>query len=379
MREALGRGAGLVGYLDADLSTPPGELFRLRAAFDRPGVEAVLGARVALLGTDIERSAARHYLGRVFASLASLILRARVYDTQCGAKLFRASPALEAALAAPFLSRWAFDVELLGRLLTGNDQVPGLPLSAVVEVPLTTWHDVKGSKLGRAGHGAHSGRARADRRRPGGAAPAGEAAVTRAWTATLRERLKRTYFQIDLRSLAFGRVVFGLVLIGDLLRRVPWLRDFYSNAGLIPNHTVLWRPPFPRIFSFLFMASLPEESAAWFCLAFVCFVCFTIGYRTKLFHLLSLAMTTSLHNRIMFAENWGGVAMAALMIWTAFLPLGRRWSVDAIRASLRARPGRDARRARRRRAAARRAADHLAGRAGAAHPDRHHLLVQLRP
>jgi dolichyl-phosphate beta-glucosyltransferase len=148
LREALGRGADLVGYLDADLSTPPAELFRLRAAFDRPGVEAVLGARVALLGTDIERHAVRHYLGRVFASLAALILHARVYDTQCGAKLFRASPALEAALASPFLSRWAFDVELLGRLLTGSVEVPGLPLSAIVEVPLRTWHDVKGSKLG---------------------------------------------------------------------------------------------------------------------------------------------------------------------------------------------------------------------------------------
>jgi dolichyl-phosphate beta-glucosyltransferase len=148
MREALGRGAALVGYLDADLSTPPAELFRLRAAFDRPGVEAVLAARVALLGTDIERSAVRHYLGRVFASLAAVILHARVYDTQCGAKLFRASPALDAALAEPFLSRWAFDVELLGRLLAGTATVPGLPTSAIVEVPLQTWHDIKGSKLG---------------------------------------------------------------------------------------------------------------------------------------------------------------------------------------------------------------------------------------
>jgi dolichyl-phosphate beta-glucosyltransferase len=151
MLRALERGAGVVGYLDADLSTPPREILRLRAAFERPGVEAdvqaVLGARVALLGMDIERSAARHYLGRVFASVAAVILQARVYDTQCGAKLFRASAALEAALATPFLSRWAFDVELLGRLLTGSEGVPGIPVSAVVEVPLTTWHDVKGSKL----------------------------------------------------------------------------------------------------------------------------------------------------------------------------------------------------------------------------------------
>ena len=147
MLAALERGARVVGYLDADLSTPPRELFRLRAAFERPGGEAVLGARVALLGTDIERSAARHYLGRVFASVAAAILQARVYDTQCGAKLFRASPALATAIATPFLSRWAFDVELLGRLLTGAEGVPGMPVSAIVEVPLTTWHDVKGSKL----------------------------------------------------------------------------------------------------------------------------------------------------------------------------------------------------------------------------------------
>ena len=151
-------------------------------------------------------------------------------------------------------------------------------------------------------------------------------------------RLRRTYLQIDLRSLALGRIVLGLVLIGDLLRRVPYLRDLYSNLGLIPNHTVLWRPPFPRIFSVFFMASLPEEAALWFFIAFVCFFCFLIGYRTRLFHLLSFVMTTSLHNRILAAENWGGVAIGVLMIWTAFLPLGRRFSVDAIRVSLRARP-----------------------------------------
>jgi dolichyl-phosphate beta-glucosyltransferase len=150
MRDALGRGARLVGYLDADLSTPPRELIRMHQTLARAGVAVVLGARVALLGTDIERSVVRHYLGRVFASAASMILKVRVYDTQCGAKLFRASPALEAALATPFMSRWAFDVELLGRLLTGGPDVPPLPLSAILEMPLETWHDVKGSKLGPA-------------------------------------------------------------------------------------------------------------------------------------------------------------------------------------------------------------------------------------
>jgi len=154
----------------------------------------------------------------------------------------------------------------------------------------------------------------------------------------LADRLRRTYLQIDPRSLALGRIGLGLALLWDLLRRVPRLRDFYSNLGLIPNHTVLWRPPFPRIFSVFFMASLPEESALWFGFAFVCFFCLLIGYRTRLAQALSFVMATSLHNRILVAENWGSVALAVLMAWTLFLPLGRRFSVDAVRASLRGRP-----------------------------------------
>jgi predicted DCC family thiol-disulfide oxidoreductase YuxK len=155
---------------------------------------------------------------------------------------------------------------------------------------------------------------------------------------SLPARLRATYLRLDPRSLGLGRIVLGLVLIADLLRRVPVIRDFYSNLGLLPNHTVLWRPPAPRMFSFLFMASLPEESAVWFGLFFVCFLCFTIGYRTRLFQVLSLLATTSLHERILFAENWGTVVLAELLIWTLFLPMGQRFSVDAVRASLRARP-----------------------------------------
>jgi hypothetical protein len=151
LRDALAAGADVVGYLDADLSTPPAQIDDLRAALARPGIQVAIGARIGMLGHDIDRSAVRHYLGRVFATAASMILHARVYDTQCGAKLFRAGPALSGALSAPFLSRWAFDVEFLGRLLIGEPGVQPLLLSAMVEVPLPVWHDVKGSKLGVAG------------------------------------------------------------------------------------------------------------------------------------------------------------------------------------------------------------------------------------
>jgi hypothetical protein len=106
-----------------------------------------MGARVSLLSHAIERSVVRHYLGRIFATLASLALRMRVYDTQCGAKLFRVSSTLADALRDPFISRWAFDVELLGRLLMGSALVPAISPQAIWEEPLHVWCDVKGSKV----------------------------------------------------------------------------------------------------------------------------------------------------------------------------------------------------------------------------------------
>jgi glycosyltransferase involved in cell wall biosynthesis len=145
MLAALDRGADLIGYYDADLATPPEDMLEIISHLETEGVEAAIGARVALLGRNIERRASRHYLGRVFATAASAVLGLRVYDTQCGAKVFRAGPALRSALAEPFLSRWVFDVELIGRL----DQHPRTaPADAwIVEVPLRAWRDVGASRL----------------------------------------------------------------------------------------------------------------------------------------------------------------------------------------------------------------------------------------
>jgi glycosyltransferase involved in cell wall biosynthesis len=140
--EALEAGSDFVAYLDADLATPGEEMIRVLRLLQGGPAQVALGSRIALLGAHIERRPARHYLGRCFATLASLILRLPVYDTQCGAKAFRACPALARALEEPFHARWAFDVELIGRLLAG-----GFTAEDFIEVPLRRWVDVEGSRL----------------------------------------------------------------------------------------------------------------------------------------------------------------------------------------------------------------------------------------
>lgn len=143
---AMERQPDLAGFWDADLATPLGEIPGFIDVFNaRSEIEMVFAARVRLLGRSISRNPRRHYVGRVGATLISSSLGLAVYDTQCGAKLFRVSDRMREIFAAPFLSRWIFDVEIIARLvrLRGRDAAA----RAIYELPITVWHDVKGSKV----------------------------------------------------------------------------------------------------------------------------------------------------------------------------------------------------------------------------------------
>jgi dolichyl-phosphate beta-glucosyltransferase len=134
------------GFWDADLATPLSEIRGFVEVFEkRPEIDMVFAARVRLLGRSISRNPARHYVGRVGATLISSSLGLAVYDTQCGAKLFRATDGIRGLFADPFLSRWIFDVEIIARLVRqrGRDAAA----RAIYELPIMEWHDVQGSKV----------------------------------------------------------------------------------------------------------------------------------------------------------------------------------------------------------------------------------------
>jgi hypothetical protein len=104
-----------------------------------------------LLGRRIQRRTARHYIGRLFATAVSMMLGLAIYDTQCGAKLFRVSSSLYGLFDKPFLSRWIFVVDIIARLIQARrgKQLPQ-PEQVIYEFPLIEWRDVRGSKLGYA-------------------------------------------------------------------------------------------------------------------------------------------------------------------------------------------------------------------------------------
>ena len=131
-----------LAFYDADLATPLAELERLGNLFltssAMTAVDALFAARIQYLGTNIQRHAYRHYLGRIFATVVSLMVDLPVYDSQCGLKLFKTSVA-QKIFKRNFVSPWFFDVELILRLKALKAKIQ--------ECPLRSWSDQGGSKL----------------------------------------------------------------------------------------------------------------------------------------------------------------------------------------------------------------------------------------
>ena len=145
MLEAVRGDYTYIAYWDADLSTPLDELQHLLHALKQTGSDWVMGSRLKILGCDINRHLHRHLAGRVFATFASMVLALPVYDTQCGAKVFANRGYLQALLREPFISTWTFDVELLMRYMLLSRMMDRQ--YRVIEVPLSTWIDIPGSKV----------------------------------------------------------------------------------------------------------------------------------------------------------------------------------------------------------------------------------------
>jgi hypothetical protein len=153
----------------------------------------------------------------------------------------------------------------------------------------------------------------------------------REWRRYFRE----TYLTVDPRSLGLFRVVFGLVLFSDLARRWAEVGFWYVNSGLLPNHTLLWRPPAGHMFSLFFTVSSIDEARVAFLLCAAVYAAFVLGYRTRWVQVLTLLVRVSLNSRLLMLENGGDMVMDLLCLLTLPLPLGTRFSVDAVVASMR--------------------------------------------
>lgn len=129
------RGA-LIGFADADGSTPPEAFQELVAGIGR--ADAIIASRW-LKGAQVSprQPWSRRTVSRLFNLLVRCLFGLNFSDTQCGAKLIKQA-AVQQVLPQLGITRWAFDVDLLFQLRRAG--------GAIIERP-TVWHDVAGSRL----------------------------------------------------------------------------------------------------------------------------------------------------------------------------------------------------------------------------------------
>ena len=127
-----------VGFIDADLATPPQDILPLLTALDA-GADVAIGVRNQADGSDMRsrRSIPRRFAGAAFSLLQRTILLPDVEDSQCPLKVFRRSAARR-LFQLQKIDTWSFDAELL--YLAHR-----LGLS-VAKVPVR-WQAVEGSHL----------------------------------------------------------------------------------------------------------------------------------------------------------------------------------------------------------------------------------------
>lgn len=129
----------LLGFVDADGSTPAAEFCRLWSLLDgdRAMVDGILGCRIRMLGREVDRRLKRHLLGRIFATLTHWATGIKAYDSQCGAKLVKAA-VLRKIRNDLRECGFAFDIELILVALQSGFRL--------VEAPVD-WRDVPGSRV----------------------------------------------------------------------------------------------------------------------------------------------------------------------------------------------------------------------------------------
>lgn len=145
------------------------------------------------------------------------------------------------------------------------------------------------------------------------------------------------WLTVDTRALGVFRIACGLLLLGNLYDRLGGgnFISFYTNEGLLPNHYALFLPPANGYWSVLLGFTAPWELAVAFTVVAFIYLAYTLGWNTRWMQLFALIAYESVNNRFILIQHGGNVVVNVMLVWTLFLPLGERYSLDALLQSLR--------------------------------------------
>lgn len=146
----------------------------------------------------------------------------------------------------------------------------------------------------------------------------------------------RAVFAMDYRSLAIYRISLGIILLADILFRLPTTRAMLTDDGYMTRKVVYryyetfvgnnWEY---AIWSLHWMTGGIAWQYALFAIAAIFAIMLTLGWHTRIATIGSWVLVASLHVRNPLILTSGDTILKLLLLWSAFLPLSRRWSLDA--------------------------------------------------
>lgn len=139
-------------------------------------------------------------------------------------------------------------------------------------------------------------------------------------------------FGLDPRALAIYRIALGCVFIAELFKRLLSLEAFYTDQGMLPRDVAI-RLFNDDVWSLFLSTGSYGGSALIFTLAILVGIAFTLGYRTRLMTVLVYILTVSFEYRNPLVINGAEHVLRLVTFWNIFIPLGQRYSLDALRSS----------------------------------------------
>ena len=143
--------------------------------------------------------------------------------------------------------------------------------------------------------------------------------------------------RIDLRPLGLMRVVFGAVLFWSTIDLAPVLRAFFSDDGVVPRAALLAIARNNRVSVFDFSGP-PWLLVGMYALTLAAIMAFTVGFRSRLASVATFVLVTGLHERNTYALDGSDNVLRVMLFWMMFMPVGARYSFDALARDARGEP-----------------------------------------
>jgi hypothetical protein len=134
---------------------------------------------------------------------------------------------------------------------------------------------------------------------------------------------------LDFRSMAIYRAFIGIIVMADVIYRLPDLTNFYTDIGLVPRGIFISEMAMPWSFSLHLANGSLAYQVILFALHFLFGLMLLTGYKTRWAFLGAYLMTVSVHNRNWMVNNGGDDVLRSILFLSIFLPTNRWWSVDS--------------------------------------------------